>query len=84
MPNYHYRCINKECDYSSTEFHSLKDRLVPCEQPCPKCLQLTVRQQMQQVGIVSGIKEPSDAPGEFKELLRDMHKKAGRHSEIDV
>jgi putative FmdB family regulatory protein len=83
MPTYAYHC--KCCDHHFEESHTIANRHLPVENPCPKC---STERQVEQIfvmpGIVSGVGTLGNkAPEGFKDRLREMKKKY-HGSNIDV
>lgn len=82
MPKYNYVCQGCD-DRFDMSLHS-KNRKDPCELPCKKCGENKVGITIMGVHTVSGVKEPNETPPMFRNLMKEIHKKAGPRSAMDV
>ncbi|AWY10187.1 hypothetical protein HWC21_gp009 [Vibrio phage VAP7] len=82
MPKYNYKCNG--CNQVTSATLSIRNRLMPTEEPCLTCGESKVMLVIGKVGTVTGVKDHTAAPEGFKNLMKDIHKKAGPKSVIDV
>ncbi|AIX13057.1 transcriptional regulator [Erwinia phage vB_EamM-Bue1] len=81
MPTYDYRC--KSCSHTFERRMKIADREAPASDPCKECggeVQLAVGVPM----IVGSVKGPESAPAGFREVLKHIHKGAGKESKINA
>jgi len=84
MPLYSYGCEN--CGHEFDDVKSINDRDQPLGEPCPECGDTGgVQRKLSSARIVSGVGDfRAKVPDVFKDRLREIKKKAGRMSTIDV
>lgn len=81
MPTYDYKC--KSCGDTFERILKIADRETPTSDPCKECggeIGMIVGVPM----VVGSIKDPSSAPAGFREVLKNIHKGAGKESKIDA
>lgn len=81
MPTYDYVC--KSCKNSFERILKIADREFPTSEPCSECGGEIVM-SISAPTLVSGVRGPQSAPNGFKDVLKNIHKGAGKESKIDV
>lgn len=84
MPTYVYRCGS--CEVEFEKYCPISMRNKPLDEPCPDCRsEGSVKQVIGAPKIVSGVKGLSgNTPSGFKEVLKSIDNKYGKHSNIDT
>lgn len=82
MPTYDYSC--KKCGNTFEKRLSIAERETPCASPCTQCGHAITQAILGTPKIVSGVRTHASAPEGFKDVMRTIHKHAGRESKIDV
>lgn len=84
MPLYGYKC--EECDHEFDDFKPINDRDQPLGEACPSCGTVgKVERTLASARIVSGVGDfRRQVPDVFKDRLREIKKRAGKTSTIDV
>lgn len=85
MPLYEYNC--SACDFTFTEVLKVDDRNQPIAEPCPDCHtvgSVTKAMASPRISYSVGDNIMAKAPDGFKDVLREIKKKSGRSSTIDV
>ena len=84
MPLYSYKC--EACEHEFDEVLPIDQRENPTKEACPVCATPgTVHKTLSTPRIVSGVGDfRRKVPDFFKDRLREIKKKAGRTSTIDV
>ncbi len=83
MPLYDYRC--KACQHQWKESRRIAERSVPVDTPCPECgKEGEIFQVIGTSSIVAGVRLTDKRPEGWKDVLRGVHKTAGKKSSVDV
>lgn len=83
MPLYDYHC--SACETQFEQYQKMADNKVPEGQPCPCCNSVgTVQQSVNAINISANVKTNPVVPGDFKDLLKSIHKGAGKYSKIET
>lgn len=81
MPTYDYKC--KSCGNTFERILKIANREDPMSEPCVECGG-EITNVIGVPTVVGSIKSPSSAPSGFRDVLKSIHKGAGKESKIDV
>ena len=83
---YDYHC--KECDHTFERCLLSDERNAPLAEACPSCAKHGTLERLVAQPIVSSLGKPTSirrqAGGDFNDLLKKIHKGAGRKSKIET
>lgn len=77
MPLYEYFCMTDKggCGHEFEESHSVDDRLVPMNEPCPKCGKEDLIGRRFSAHLFTGVVNPKKKMDDnFKETMTRIHK----------
>jgi putative FmdB family regulatory protein len=80
MPQYSYRC--RSCSHEFDEIHTVSDRKIPEEKPCPGCGQSEIYQKIGTPVIGYSVAPGLKTTDNFNSRLKEIKKRSGRDNTV--